>query len=145
MYIPSLQFSSLDSGVLPLLEGSLPGYRGRDSSSNDRVVDVGTSIGHFSLPEISDVKHWPLSKDFSMYLRNIDNSKEIEVSDFDNTKERTVADHTLPTFSFTFSIAQQLATFIVSGTIAAIIAWIITAKPRNKVSIFYMNSHSKRC
>lgn len=142
MYIPALQFSSLDSGVLPLLEGSFSGYRGCDSSSNDHVVDVGTSIGHFSLPEPSDIKHWPLSKDFPMYSRkssNADNSKEIDVvADFDNTKEATVVDRTLPTFSITFGFAQQLATFIVSGTIAALIAWIITVKPRNKVSIFYM-------
>lgn len=139
--IPSLQFSSLDSGVLPLLEGSFSGYRGRDSSSNDHAVDVGSSIGHFSLPEASDVTHWPLSKntkDISIYLRKPDNNK-IDVSDFDNVKETKFVDRTSPTSSHTFSIALQLATFIVSGTIAALTAWIITAKPRNQVTYLHVN------
>lgn len=139
---PCLQFSSLDSGVLPLLEGSSSEYSGHDSSTSEYIVDVG----HFRSPETSDIKYQPLSKalmppdDFSRYLRksqSADNSKKSAVIDIvsDFNKEETVVDHTSSTFSQTFSISLHIATFIVSGALATLVAWIVTAKPRKQVKL----------
>lgn len=142
-----LQFSSLDSGVLPLLEGSSSGYSGHDSSTS--VIDVG----HFRSPEASDIKYQPLSKaflppdDFSRYLRksgSADNSKKSAVadmvSDFNKAIETTAVDQTLSTVSHTFSIALHIATFVVSGALATLVAWIITTKPKKQVKLCINNT-----
>ena len=144
----SSQFSLLDSSVIPLLEGPSSNLIAQDPNESQESVD-DTEIGHFCLPETSNIKYQPSTKysneGFSEFMMQLSkNSIKAEISE-------AVSDTSLPkesvnNSSFIFNIIFQTTTFMMSVIIAALIAWIITSKGRKEVRMRdSVNSHFNVC
>lgn len=112
------------------------------SNSHDSRRNLGdTPVGHYCLPEASDIKYQPILQSpklkYAELIEFMRKSTELYSSKKSTTEAVPIvhnaffsSDHT----SLTFNVVLQSITFLVSGAVAALVAWIITTKNRKQVN-----------
>jgi hypothetical protein len=143
--IVNVDFSSFDSSVLPQLEGPTSRSTALQFSSIQHK-SYHTHVGHYCLPETSEVTYQPISRmqyrDVEEIVRNwkLSGNEKSDVykamSDIpDGLSHTEVYDGDQRSLSFGI-----VMTCVISGVVAALVALMITFKTRKQVRSWHLSN-----
>ena len=149
-----LQFTAIDSDIVPLLEGPSSGIHTEPMIADQNNVIV-KELGHYCLPQESDVEFEPVSSsaeliraDFLLFLQQMNENFKSSSAQAGTAVSKvphspiTVQEGLNPsleennTFAITSTVSLPVFTVAVSAVIAAFISWAVTSKSKKKVRIW---------